>query len=172
MDTLVIDLPSVEEAQYARRYGERIGVGAYRTVYRLPGSKWAYKFESNNYWSSGANNREMFNYRTRRGTLPEEIDFPEMHMLSDGTIAAEFVNGTLAREAHTGYGYNMVCNCESLRAVKCWQKAVDVLNMQDLHGRNVMIRKDGKIMIIDIGEYGDETSEDYVSGIDMTPKRR
>lgn len=157
----MLDVPSLDEAQAARYYGEQIGRGAYRTVYRLPGSRWVYKFQNDGWaYNTDSNAHEFHNYSTKRETLPQGVDFPEMHLLGN-VIAAEYVDGVLAMNAHESTwkrdGYTNICNCESHRASQCWQKAISTINMKDLHGRNVMIRKDGKILIIDIGEYGNES---------------
>lgn len=162
MDTLVTELPSDEEAVYAERYGVKVGAGAYRKVYRIPGSRFAYKVEHRVGWSSGsgANRQEFHNYTTRRNELPAGVDFPEMHMLPSGTIAVEFVDGVLGKVAHSwtdnGYDYKENCMCSSHWGAQCWKKAIASVDMRDLHGGNVMISREGKILIIDIGEYGDD----------------
>lgn len=163
MDTLVTEIPSDEEAYYAQAYGVKIGAGAFRKVYRIPGSRFAYKFEHARGWSSnsGANRQEFHNYTTRRATLPEGVDFPEMHMLPSGAIAVEFVDGVLGKVAHSwsdnGLSYRDNCMCSSHWGAQCWKKAIEGIDMRDLHGGNVMITRQGKILIIDIGEYGDDT---------------
>lgn len=156
MDTLTVDLPSIEESEYAKRYGVRIGSGAYRNVYRIKGSRWVYKFEHGAGWSrgNGCNKREFRNFSEKRSTLPEKVDFPEMVLLDNGAIAVEFVNGILGRESHR---YDRPCVCPSHGIPECWSTMIQPVSdagMQDLHGSNVMIsREDCKVYIIDIGEY-------------------
>ncbi|KAI4218410.1 MAG: hypothetical protein L6R40_008776, partial [Gallowayella cf. fulva] len=74
METLVVDLPSMDEAEAARRYGKLIGSGAFRDVFRIPGSRWAYKFSrSDGYYSNNSCN------------------------------VLEYIDGMLARDSHPAY---------------------------------------------------------------------
>ncbi len=155
MDTLTVDLPSVEESEYARVYGNKVGQGAFRAVYRIPGSDWAYKFErtDDDAWfkERNPNAKEMKNYTEHRDKLPEGVDFPEMLMLDNGAIAVRFIDGMLAGTIHADY---RECVCASHGIVGCWAEKAESTGFQDMHGKNVMVGKDKVIYIIDIGEYG------------------
>jgi hypothetical protein len=159
MDTLVVDLPSVEESENARAYGEMIGQGAFRAVYHIPGSKWAYKFdrddEEANFTDRSANAKEIKNYERYKDKLPANVAFPEMTRLENGAIAVEFVNGYVAAKSHSGYTN---CVCPSHGLPDCWRNMVEPMDglLDDLHGRNVMIETGGKrVYIVDIGEFGE-----------------
>jgi hypothetical protein len=158
MDALVVDLPSEEESEIARQFGRMIGSGAFRDVFRIPGSRWVYKFEDAEYGSANCNQREFLNYTSKRKTLPEGVDFPEMHFLPNGAIAAEYIDGMLGVDIHSLFD---PCVCASHGITNCWRtmvKPVADAGMRDLHGRNVMVaHSDKKIYIIDIGEYGNES---------------
>ena len=155
MDTLVVDLPSVEESEYARTYGDKIGQGAFRAVYRIAGSGWAYKFERTDeeawFKDTKPNTTEMRNYTQHRDKLPEGVDFPEMVMLDNGAIAVRFIEGVLTENIHADW---KDCICASHGIVGCWAKKVESTGFRDMHGRNVMLGNDKVLYIIDIGEYG------------------
>lgn len=155
MDTLVVDLPSVEDSEYARAYGAKVGQGAFRAVYRIPGSQWAYKFERTDeeawFKDTNPNAVEFRNFTQHRDKLPEGVDFPEMVMLDNGAIAVQFVDGMLAYQSHDDW---QDCECRSHGLVKCWLVMIENVRLRDMHGKNVMIGSDKVIYIIDIGEYG------------------
>jgi predicted Ser/Thr protein kinase len=158
MDTLVVDLPSVEDSEYARHYGHKVGQGAFRAVFRIPGSRWAYKFERTDaecwFKDRTANLTEMRNYAEQKDNLPEGVAFPEMILLDNGAIAVKFVDGLTAVKSHCDRYDD--CNCSSHGLTKCWLDLISGINIRDLHGRNVMISpKDKKVYIIDIGEFGE-----------------
>lgn len=158
MDTLVLDLPSVEESEHARRYGNMIGRGAFREVFHIPGTEWAYKFErtDENAWfkTSKPNLVEIENFTNHRDKLPYGVDFPEMLMLDNGVVAVKFIKGVLAGTVHGDWND---CVCASHGIPDCWALKVANIPLKDLHGKNVMIcPEDKKIYIIDIGEYGKE----------------
>lgn len=156
MDTLVVDLPSIDEAKAAAYYGKKVGSGAYRNVYRVSGSRWVYKFEKDGCWAANSecNVHEMSNFRRVRKSLPEGVDFPEMHLLEDGTLAAEYVDGIHTRDLRC---YSGCTRCKTeFGLADCWTKMIEPVRMsgmQDLHGGNVKVAN-GKVYIIDIGEYG------------------
>jgi serine/threonine-protein kinase RIO1 len=158
MDTLTEAMPSVEESEEARKTGKLIGSGAFRDVYRLPGSPWVYKFERpvRIQQGNGCNKREYSNFLLRKDSLPEGVDFPEMYYLSNNVLAAEFIDGVNGREAHPHY---KTCLCESFGISKCWRDAIQSLQgvMRDLHMFNIMISPSARrVYIIDIGEYGND----------------
>lgn len=159
MDTLLVDLPSVEESEHARTYGEMIGQGAFRSVYRIPGSKWAYKFDRDDeecwFEDRSGNAKEIKNYERYKDQLPANVSFPEMSLLENGAIAVEFVNGYVAAKSHSGY---RDCLCPSHGLPDCWRNIIAPMEdvLEDLNSRNVMIAEGGKrVYIVDIGEFGE-----------------
>lgn len=154
--TAVVDRPSEREAEIARTWGTKIGFGAFRDVYRRPESRWVYKFDAT---GGDANRREAENYRRIQQYLGDLFDVPEMVLLDNGVLAAEFVEGKLGVEVHP---YDAPeCPCLSHGIPDCWRKLITRIpnKFDDLHGRNVKI-VDKKIVIIDIGGTGANTSSE------------
>jgi hypothetical protein len=152
MDTLIIDEPTLEEAYYVRRYGQRIGQGAFRDVYHNLGLKWAYKFEA--WWKyEKINIREYENYLRFKDSF-DKVAFPEFKLLSPEIIAVEYVDGILGQDIHTGTE-GKYCPCiTQLNAHACWRtvaKQVE-LHILDINGRNIKFsRIHKKFYVIDIG---------------------
>jgi hypothetical protein len=150
MDTL-IDVPSIENANYALEHGKCIGIGSFRQVYHLTGSKWVYKFERGN---EGTNHEEYCNSIRYANQLPENVFIPEMVMLSNGVIAAELITGILVSSLH--YGWDDDCSCKEYNLAVCYQQYIEPMTSKvfDLSGSNVILTREGKVYLIDLGEYG------------------
>lgn len=146
-----VELPTVEASEDARWNGTKIGAGAFRDVYRLGNSRWVYKFDGG---FIGANKQEAINYNKIQEYLGKHYAVPEMILLENGALAAEFVEGKLAAEVHAYSDPNCVCMSHGIP--DCWRKLIAPLaaKFDDLHGRNVIISPNGKLVIIDIGEGG------------------
>lgn len=89
-------LPSIEEYEMACSHPDYlIGMGCDRYCYRVHNSKWVYKQEK--FTSPGSNRREYANYLTLKENswMLGSICIPEMHLLTNNVIAAEYVSGYL-----------------------------------------------------------------------------
>ncbi len=152
MEVLLEDIPSLEEAVYAKRMHYRIGSGAYRTVYRIPGSRWVYKFEFF-YEHEYVNVEEFNNFKKYKDSFSsKEIGFPEFVLLNNEVIAAEYIEGTLAIDFCKPF--RGPCACTSFGLSNCWQELVRAIKRKipDLHGRNVKYSSlHKKLFLIDIG---------------------
>lgn len=139
--------PSVEEFEKARGY--KIGSGCFRTVFRVPGSRWVYKVDSD----GSVNAREYTTYLKYRPSLQGNVKFPEMHLLPNGILAAEYIEGEIG-EYECWNWKNGVIGCVRNCIEDCWAKRIEFLAraIRDLHYQNIRIQSDGTIYIIDLGE--------------------
>jgi hypothetical protein len=87
------NMPTLAECEQATVSEYEIGEGRDRTGYHIPGSKWVYKIQR--YSRSNANQREIIRYEQliNSSNVPDGIAFPEMHILENGVIAAEYIEG-------------------------------------------------------------------------------
>ncbi len=87
------DMPTLEECEQATgSYDYLVGSGCDRRGYRIPGSRWIYKVAK--YANSYTNRQEYLHYQSLMvKTLPARIAIPEMHLLDNGVIAAEYIDG-------------------------------------------------------------------------------
>jgi hypothetical protein len=143
----VAELPSVADADEVTSNEEYyLASGCYRRVYYKPGSKWVYKIGD-----LTSNKREYETYLKFRPSLTDDIRFPEMHLLKNGVIAAEYIEGNQGDIRCWGYSNN---GCSRNCATDCWAKRIHFLSkmIRDLHYGNIRITKDNTIYIIDLGE--------------------
>jgi hypothetical protein len=91
----MITAPSVKESEKAissEKY--LLGSGCDRMGFRIPGSRWVYKMEKPH--ASGRANRREYEAYTKLMDIPEllgNVHLPEMHLLENGIIAAEYIEG-------------------------------------------------------------------------------
>jgi len=153
LDEIADNLPSWAEAEKAfSSWGNVIGTGVYRTVYRLPGSKWVYKKDN----VGGVVNRQEFtNYSRFRPSLIPGVAFPEMHMVSETVIACEYIEGSYGDQGCWSANSHNVYLCPRNDSSDCWANKLAFLaqSIKDLHYGNVKITSDGTIYVIDMGEY-------------------
>lgn len=117
-------LPTVAESEKAIDEGSSkylLGCGKDREGYHIPGSRWVYKLAK--YPEDRVNENEYQRYIeiTQSGRLPENVRIPEMHLLPNGVIAAEYVDGDRPRcswRAHDEHPSDYVCWKDSLRKVE------------------------------------------------------
>jgi RIO-like serine/threonine protein kinase len=146
--------PSLDEGMQAigdLRY--EIGSGCSRTVYRIPGSPWVYKEDTSS--NCDQNETEFANYNIMKYSLPIGIYLPEMHMVGNNILAAEFIDGKhpVGLDCYTGFHAKNCRNTE--REEWCFwthhAEAVDSV-IGDSHSYNVKISTDGRIYILDLAD--------------------
>ena len=150
------DMPTVEECQEAiNSYDNFVGAGCDRRSYRIPGSRWVYKVAK--IPSNRVNEKEYHRYQNFLAErLPYGVAIPEMHLLPNGVIAAEYIDG----EKPDQYCDNHYSHYEDYEA--CWQNWVNEFSGQTgLWDASVLcnmrfIRNEAgkviKVYIIDLGE--------------------
>lgn len=86
------NMPTLEECREATSNAEyKIGEGRDRVGYHIPGSRWVYKVQ---HYSRGfANAQEYDKYVRISAANYTEVMIPEMHLLENGVIASEFIDG-------------------------------------------------------------------------------
>jgi len=153
MAMLTIPVPTLEDAFRAvSNPDNRIGSGDSRTVYREPGSYWAYKVcNSPEFDAIIANENEYDNFVMYRDSLPYGIAFPEMVLLSYETefednyiLAVEYIEADRENsKCHRGFHF---CDDDPT----CWAAICEIhdLPIDDLHSENV-IHKGNILYIID-----------------------
>ena len=149
--------PSVEEANKAVSEGMKIGEGAYRMVYRLPGSDWVYKV-SVGFYGGAPNEDEYENYRhiIKSPEKYEGFNIPETVLLDNGMIAQRYIKGNRAP-----YDCSMApfspeyyrCTCKDEYGFsECWYSTTGII--EDNHSGNVIISTNGDggfdIWVIDL----------------------
>lgn len=144
---MVDSLPTVDEANNAINYGKRFTEGSCRNVYYIPGSKWVYKTDMHYAYSQG-NAAEWAAYLDKKDSLPAGIKYPEMHMLENGVLAAEFIDG----EVPSWGCWESEHDCEDVS--KCfWLINFELISSvtRDGHPGNLRVMPNGDIYIIDLG---------------------
>lgn len=150
------DMPTLEECEQATgSYDFYVGSGMDRQGYRIPGSRWIYKVnKSRNY---DVNAKEYRRYReVIEEQLPYGISIPEMHLLPNGVIAAEYIDG----EKPDSYCYDHDKHYMHYEA--CWFNWVDKFTAETgmwdssaLCNMRLIRNEAGevsKVYIIDLGE--------------------
>lgn len=144
---MVDTLPTIEEANDAINHGKRFTEGSYRNVYHIPGSKWVYKTDIRKGYPQG-NIDEWEAYLDKKDSLPAGIKYPEMHMLDNGVLAAEFIDGEIASwDCWMGdHACTSLDDC-------FWIKNEYLLSSvtRDGHPGNIRVMPNGDIYIIDLG---------------------
>lgn len=158
--TLALEIPTVEYAQALAddpHNSFRIGQGSFRTAYHRTGDYWMYKYMHRTHrWSSDFDERtvnewEMYyqQWITNSRDTPLEVRVPNMMLLDNNFIAAEYIEGE-----KPGYCWDR-CHCISkLGMARCWYELAREIStkfrgLNDLHSDNVKI-KDGLLYLIDI----------------------
>lgn len=150
--SVLTNMPSIAEAELATSVpGNFIGKGVSRETYRLPGSSWAYKIETPYGKNKKANETEWIAYNELKDTLPEGIKFPEMHLLDNGIIATEFIDGEHPDNQCSSIGHR----CWIENRDRCfWTVYLPIISLVIYDGHNAnIILKDDSIYIIDINDY-------------------
>ena len=153
MDLTTVEAPSVEGALESRQECYNVGGGAFREVYRTPGSFWCYKFDDEDVIGGGAGR-----YADTYGNLGEWLMYqwivskyghnligfgvdglagvriPLTHMLENGVIAMQYIEP--AKPVNWGY---------------LQSRRLKDLRLDDLHGGNVVVCKDNYLWIVDLG---------------------
>lgn len=142
--------PNLSRAIHAISFGNMIGEGSYRRVFRTPRGKWVYKVDySEGARRIGSNAYEWKTYQKffNSETLPANVRIPEMHYISGGIIAAEYIKGIEPEnDCYRDYHVDLCPGVD-----KCWAEVVKNVGIADIHYQNVLITKDGTIYIIDLG---------------------
>lgn len=148
-DTLT-DVPTIEEAQLALEKGADLGSGSSRNVYRYGNSPWVFKFTHHYSSNSNANTDEFNNFLDLLDVeLPEGIRIPDMYMLPNGVLAAEYIKGKSPLNDCWGCGHN----CDD--PDDCWYSKFDDIEsrydgLRDISKFNVLIADDGTLYVIDL----------------------
>lgn len=140
--TQTVTIPSLSEADKiirAERY--YIGQGVTRRVYYRPGDYWAYKVVHDAVHDD-SNSMEYENGIYFRSMLPAPIRIPEMHLLSNGILAVQYIHG------EGPHSFDEQCSCQNTVLGRCVYDIVDFLS--DVHEGNIIISKN-EIWLIDLG---------------------
>lgn len=145
--------PTVRMAKINRTRGNQIGCpSAFRDVFKCKTSKYVYKFVRPSRWevSQQSNSREYANYLKMKEILilPDGVKLPEMHLLADGTIAAQYIKGVHPQYTGCNESSHHNKNCPGIES--CWATKIIPLGLRDVHHQNVLIAADGTIYIIDL----------------------
>lgn len=143
---------TLEEIEVALSDADEIGSGAWRKVYRVPGSRWVIKVDSpEDYFPGGGDNAaeyaaylELIN----SGLLTNTIRVPEMHFVG-GYIVAEYVEGEHPENSCWPGFHTELCPGKD----SCWRTEFVGCGFDslDLHSNNIKITDDGSIYMIDLG---------------------
>jgi predicted Ser/Thr protein kinase len=162
----MVKVPTVRMAKIARSRGSIIGpASVFRLVYKCKTSKYVFKFlrGDTNRSRRTANAREYAVYTILKETvtLPDGVKLPEMYLLADGTLAAEYIDGYHPNESTCdGYGHSRK-KCPGLDS--CWATKVLEVGLRDIHHQNVLITDDGTVYIIDLdGGFRDKANNDLL----------
>jgi hypothetical protein len=149
IDTLEA-IPTVDDAMAISTEDNYLGSGCYRTVYRKKGSRWVIKVDNED---GAVNRKEYETYLQFRPSLTNNVYFPEMHLLDNGVLVAEFIDGVCGNMRCWNYS-NGVIGCKQNCQEECWAQRIEYLanQIQDLHYQNIRILPNGDIYIIDLGE--------------------
>lgn len=149
-------VPTMRQARYAKVAGRNIGDGSYRKVYKTPRGKWVFKVNrtDDEYGRRYGNEGEYKTYLKLKDSniLPDGVKLPEMHLLSDGTLAAEYVKGEHPKNwCSPDYHGSWGSDCDGTG--DCWaNKFKDGgFPVKDMHPENVIVTEDGTVYIIDLG---------------------
>jgi hypothetical protein len=147
-------VPTLEEIQAILSGADKIGEGSWRTVYRVPGSRWVIKVDTPEDFygddDNGDNAAEYVAYLELKnsGLLTDYIKIPEMHLIGE-YIVAEYIEGEHPENScwtgfHTEY-------CPGTK--NCWRTKFNDCGFHnhDLHSDNIKITDDDVIYIIDLG---------------------
>lgn len=147
--TLIDPGPSVAEAVKAVCTGRLFPAGSYRDVYHLPGSKWVYKVDIPHSWTNrGGNKDEYAAYLELKDNLPNSIKIPEMHLLDNGMLAAQFIDGE-SPSANCGRYYHDCQDQENCFWTEYGPSIHEVT--RDGHFQNVIVSREGDVYVIDLG---------------------
>lgn len=148
----IVKVPTVRMSLMAKSRGEKIGPpSAYRDVFKCKTSRFVYKFPGGRYYDAiGANEREYATYLKILSSmiLPQGVKVPEMHLLENGALAAEYIDGR-----HPDYNGCSGSGHESYRCKgedRCWATKVILLGLRDMHYQNVIVTEDGTVYLIDL----------------------
>jgi hypothetical protein len=129
--------------------GEVIGQGAYRRVFRKGRSKYVFKV---NISSCDSNSREISQYHAVKATLPKGVKMPEMILLENGVVAAEYIKGVFPE----GGSFCAITyhddDCDD--NATCWAEPfirTPGFSYYDVHRYNLIRTKDGTLYLIDVG---------------------
>lgn len=152
MARVIINGPTLEECKEALKLPP-IGSGVDRTVYRVPGSLWVYKKEKR--YAKGTNADEYGTFVQLRHKLPDGIALPEMVLLSNEVLAAEYIENEVEQYADPNsecdFGWHIKCKDENACWTTPWVNKIESTGYNfDVHGGNILIN-DGIIYIIDLG---------------------
>ena len=146
-------VPSVRTARYALKKGRIIGSGAYRKVYKSQRGKWVYKIDKDDTYGNHGNAEEYETYKIlKTRQLPPGVKLPEMHMLPNGVLAAEYVDGVQPNSWCSPDYHGSNCSEYRDKDNTCWARrfANSPIFFADLHNGNVVI-KDDVVYVIDLG---------------------
>lgn len=148
--------PTVESARAAWRFGECIGEGSFREVYRVIDDPWCYKFlMSDSYLDMQLKEPQRAEYLSKmcfQGIMVPKMVLLEGQGLRFPVVAAEYVRGT---RPHSSYG--RMCCCQTDGLSECWITTMDGIEIRTglgdlINTDNVRIIK-GQLWIIDLGGY-------------------
>ncbi len=149
--------PNLRTARYTFRVGYPFAAGTYRTVYKTSRAKWAYKLDKVDkleckYYGNAAEYKVYLQLKDRK--LPPGVHIPEMHLLSNGMLAVQYVKGaTPTNWCSVGYHADNCPEYNYADPSPCWTRKLEGMNfyISDLHSANVVVDDKGDVWIVDLG---------------------
>ncbi len=161
---LTAEIPTLAEIELAIKANVYVGSGVFRSVYRIPNTRWVVKVDYD-----GKTNRREYDNRERLAPslTKDNVRFPEMHLVGKYLIA-EYVKG------HSGnlgckndatikngyrYHYNKGCARKAQGTCpengECWAEATKEISecVADVHQNNVIVTDEKVVYVIDLGEH-------------------
>lgn len=146
--------PNVRTARYALKAGRMFASGSYRKVYKTVKAKWVYKVDREDTFDQHGNREEYQTYLSMKDlTLPEGVKIPEMHLLNNGVLAAEYIQGETPPNWCSSDYHASNCTERNHNPRPCWARkfaGMDI-TVKDLHNGNVVVTENGDVYIVDLG---------------------
>ncbi len=152
-------IPTLKDIEAAIVSPNFISAGLYRSVYRIPGTKWVVKRDSTNGESNRAEYKAYLRYSPSMSR--PNLRFPEMRMVGKYLIAEFIVGeqgshmcwGGSVRKGNKHY-YSRGCNRKDKcpNGKNCWARLTRQLSRRipDIHYANVIVTREGVVYVIDI----------------------
>lgn len=143
-------VPTIEDSVATIKAVNIIGEGSSRTVYWDGKSQWAFKVGHTQWTTEDSNASEFENWTAIKDVqLPAGVRIPEMHMLTNGVLAVEHINGW--HPESSCWGMTHECDNEGT----CWYTQFETSGIERIKGfgdvsyANVIMADDG-IYVIDL----------------------
>lgn len=146
-------VPNVRTARYALKKGRMIGAGAYRKVYKSKRGQWVYKVDKTDCYGKHGNAEEYETYLILKASqLPPGVKIPEMHLLPNGVLAAEYIDGVQPKNWCSPDYHGSNCSEHFDKTSSCWARKFvnSPIFFADLHNGNVVVKGD-VVYVIDLG---------------------